>query len=471
MYKVLVIDDDPELRETMCSLAKRMGLDCDAAGSLAAGLNRLAAGGYDVVLLDVRLPDGNGLDALPRIRALPDAPEVIILTGQGDPDGAELAIQGGVWDYLLKPSPVGQTMFSLKRALKYREEKLAASSGGLPVALNLDKVIGAGLAMRPLFDLVAQAARSNTSVLITGETGVGKELFARTIHANSLRRQGAFVAVDCAALTETLIESTLFGHRRGSFTGAEADRVGLITLADRGTLFLDEVGELPLAMQKSFLRVLQEKRFRPVGATVEIESDFRIIVATNRDLEALARAGGFRSDLLFRLQGICLALPPLRARLEDLKALARYRVDLLCEAYGLPPKTLDEDVLVILAAHQWPGNVRELFTVLERACLAADREKTLYPMHLPSELRIKATRASLEKSRVEETHAAILEFGAPRMSLFLSLREFKETQERGYLAALIEAHGRDVQAMFALSGLSRSHFYALLKKYGLSLPV
>lgn len=478
MAKVLVIDDDPELRDTMCSLATRMGLECETAAALAEGLRRLEENEFDVVLLDVRLPDGDGLLALPRIKNAASAPEVIILTGKGDADGAELAIQGGVWDYLLKPSAVGQTMFSLSRALKHREEKRAARS---PVALNLDGVIGGGPKMRPLFDLVAQAARSDSSVLITGETGAGKELFGRTIHANSSRNKATFVAVDCAALTETLIESTLFGHRRGAFTGADADRVGLIALADGGSLFLDEVGELPLAIQKSFLRVLQEKRFRPVGATSETHSDFRLLAATNRDLESMAQRGEFRRDLLFRLKAISIQLPPLRARREDLKALAQHRLDALCDKYGLPYKALDADLLKIFEQYEWPGNVRELFNTLEQACLTADKETTLYPMHLPRELRIKVARANLEKERDEAGPATALqpetpslsvaEFCAePRLAISLPLKEFKEAQERRYLQELLAAHGRDSGRMLELSGLSRSHFYALLKKYGLSFP-
>ena len=310
-------------------------------------------------------------------------------------------------------------------------------------------------------------------MLITGETGTGKELFARLIHANSTRAKGPFVVVDCAALTESLVESTLFGHVKGAFTGADADRVGLVRLAHGGTLFLDEVGEMPPPLQKTFLRVLHEKRFRPVGATAEVESDFRLLAATNRDLEAMIERGSFRSDLFFRLKTIALSLPPLRERPEDIKPLTLSIVDGLCARYRLPPKGFDAEFLAILEAHDWPGNVRELQNVLELAIVASGREKTLYGMHLPQELRVKLAKSYLEQG--DRLHEARPSTGEDRLIAQpsfgrQSLKVFKEAMERHYLEGLLRAHGRDVATMLDISGLSRSHFYALLKKYSLSLP-
>ena len=289
MANILIVDDDLEVCETMGSLITRLSHDCDHAHTLDKGLGLARRNGYDVIFLDVRLPDGNGLDILPELMAFSDPPEVIILTGQGDPDGAELAIKGGVWDYLLKPSSVREISLSLGRALKYREEKAGKDAVR---SLDLSNVVGASQSMKASFKLLAQAAGSDSNVLITGRTGTGKELFASTIHANSRRRSGRFVVVDCAGLGESLLESTLFGHRKGAFTGAQSDRTGLVKLADGGTLFLDEVGELPLSMQKTFLRVLQERTFRPVGDTREQTSDFRLVAATNRDLDEMVGQGG-----------------------------------------------------------------------------------------------------------------------------------------------------------------------------------
>ncbi|MBI5519594.1 MAG: sigma-54-dependent Fis family transcriptional regulator [Desulfovibrio sp.] len=491
MGNILIIDDDEEVRETLLSLTRRMRMSGEAVGTLRQGIARLRQGGVDVAFLDVTLPDGNGLDALSEIKALPDSPEVIILTGRGDPDGAELAIQGGVWDYLLKPSPIKDTMLTLERAFRYHEGK----RGSTPVALRLEDVVGKSQPMRACFDAVAGAAGSGASVLITGETGTGKELIARTIHANSPRAAKPFVVVDCAALTETLVESTLFGHKKGAFTGADSDRTGLVKMADGGTLFLDEVGEMPLNLQKAFLRVLQERRFRPVGGTSELESDFRLIAATNRTLARMVEQGTFRSDLLYRIKTINITLPPLRERAEDVKPLCVFRVGQLCEQYGVPLKGFDPDVFQVLEGYDWPGNVRELFNVLERAFVAAGPERTLYAMHLPQDVRIKVAKAQLGKGR--ETPAGPA--SAPQPVSFASppqadreqqaapaaapvsgplpvdpasgqtLKDCKEVAERAYMEALVRHARGDVQRALEVSGLSRSHLYALLKKWGLAV--
>ncbi|MHC1710752.1 MAG: sigma-54-dependent transcriptional regulator [Solidesulfovibrio sp.] len=471
MKSVCIIDDDPEVRDTIMSLTRKLRLSSESAGTLEAGMALLSRESFDVLFLDVRLPDGNGLAALPEIKRLTDAPEVIILTGIGDPDGAELAIQEGVWDYLVKPSPIKQIILTLKRALRYREERRTDRA---PVSLTLAGCVTVSPRMQPCLDQVAHAAWSNAAVLITGETGTGKELFARLIHANSSRSKGVFVTVDCAALPENLVESTLFGHKKGAFTGADADRVGLVQLANGGTLFLDEVGEMPLALQKNFLRVLHEKTFRPVGGINESKSDFRLIAATNRDIEAMVESGQFRRDLYFRLKTIALSLPPLRARPEDIKPLTLSFVDALCIEYSLPQKGFDAEFLAMLEAYDWPGNVRELRNVLERAFLASGREKTLYSMHLPQDLRIKVTKSTLEKGlhggERLEGKAHFNELDKPPAVGRQSLKDFKEVMERRYMEGLVREHGRDIAAMIEISGLSRSHFYALLKKNNLTIP-
>lgn len=480
MAHILVIDDDIEVCETMESLIGRLSHDCDTAQTLSRGMALAKAGSYDVVFLDVSLPDGNGLDILPQLMALDDPPEVIILTGRGDPDGAEMAIEGGVWDYLLKPSSVREISLTLGRALKYREEKAGKAESD---SLDLSDVVGGSPTIKASFKLMAQAARSDTNVLITGETGTGKELFASTIHQNSRRHNGQFVVVDCAGLTETLVESTLFGHRKGAFTGAQADRIGLVKLADKGTLFLDEVGEMPLAIQKAFLRVLQERTFRPVGDTREQTSDFRLVAATNRDLDSMVEKGQFRADLLFRIKTMRIHLPPLTQRPEDIRALALFQVARLCEQYGMEKKNFGSNFFTTLESYSWPGNVRELFNILERAVIEAGQERTIYAMHLPRALRIEVAKAQIERmtgSQVVTAGSGLVDGVSVRKigqeifedifdQALPSLREFKGTAEKVYLGELIRQCAGDLAQILKVSGLSRSHFYSLLKKYGLSL--
>ena len=281
MAHILIIDDDATFCELLSESFGRLG-NTSFCPTLREGLREASKRSYDVILLDVNLPDANGLGAIQGIRQLQGSPEVIVITGSSDPEGAETAIRSGAWDYLQKPALIMDIVLPVKRALEYRKEK---STRCHPVPFERKRIIGKGRAVSNCIDLLSQASKSDLSVLITGETGTGKELFARTLYENSDRAGQPFVVVDCGALPESLVESLLFGHERGAFTGAERSQPGLIKQADGGTLFLDEIGELPLSLQKAFLRVLQEKRFRPIGSSKEQTSDFRVVVATNRDLD------------------------------------------------------------------------------------------------------------------------------------------------------------------------------------------
>ena len=477
MPEILIIDDDIEACETMASLVTRLSYHADMAHTMQEGLRLLRQTSYDVVFLDVYLPDGNGLDFLPLLLAASDPPEVIILTGKGNPDGAELAIEGGVWDYLLKPTSIKDITLTLDRALKYRQEK----KGNLPSELLPQSgVVGNFPEMKAIMQLTAKAARSDANVLITGETGTGKELFASIIHKNSSRAAGNFVVVDCASLTESLVESTLFGHLKGSFTDAQFDRQGLIQAADGGTLFLDEVSEMPLATQKIFLRVFQERQFRPVGAVKEQKSNFRLIAATNRDLDELVAGGYFRNDLQFRINTMRIHLPPLRRRSGDIRELATARVASLCRTLGVKDKNFGDDFIPTLQGYNWPGNIRELFNILERAVIDAGTEKTLYAMHLPRTLRIQVAKAQLAQHAGENIAATRDEHPLRQtidQKIFtdifdgtpLPLKEFKNTAEKTYLRELIRQYDGNLQQILQISGLSRSHFYALLHKHTLCL--
>ena len=465
MGKVLIIDDDYLFCDMLTDMITDLGHKVKCAHSLHEGLEDALSGLFDVVFLDVRMPDGNGLSTLPKIRELPDPPEVIIITGAGDPDGAELAIVNGAWDYIEKQSSIKRMTLPLVRALQYREKKGAKKP---LVALKLDGIIGNSPKMRECYDLLAQAADSDANVLIYGETGTGKELFARAIHNNGSRASKNFVVVDCAALPESLVESALFGYEKGAFTGADKAQVGLIKQADGGTLFLDEVGELPLIMQKAFLRVLQEKRFRPLGARQEVESNFRLVAATNRDLDSAVGEGGFRQDLLFRLRTLSLNLPALRERLEDIKDLVLYHTGKLCESYGIAPKGIAPEVFEGLLAYEWPGNVRELVNTLDRAIAAARHEPTIYPNHLPSYIRVHVVRhaVSRETPEIDLAVAASTGMDIPK------LRDFREAAvaqaERHYLQELMTLTKNDLQEACRISALSQPRLYALLKKHRIS---
>ena len=462
MAKILVIDDDPLVSDSLGQVIEKMGHGAVRAASVAAALQAVRSQAFDIVFCDVRMPDGSGLDILPEIRAASPAPEVIIITGFGDPDGAELAIKKGAWDYVEKPLAVKDVTLAVERALQYRDTKQAA---GKTVALKTEGIIAGAPKLAACLDTLAQAACSDANVLITGETGTGKELFALAIHKNSARADRNFVVVDCAALPETLVESTLFGHLRGAFTGADKPREGLVKQADGGTLFLDEVGELPMSIQKAFLRVLQERRFRPVGGGPEVSSDFRLIAATNRRLEDMVRSGAFREDLMFRLRTIVLDLPPLREAKEDIKDLVVHYVLKFCEQYGIPMKSFSPEFHDVLMAYDWPGNVRELIQALEKAIVSAKDESVLFPRDLPEHIRVHLARASVLRKRVPSSPPP----QAGEEPGVGSLADFREAGlaklEADYLASLMRRTSGDIAEACRISGLSRSRLYALLKRH------
>ncbi len=470
MAKILVVDDDELIRELLADAVGRHGHTALCAGTLAEARGILAREEPDLVYLDVRLPDGSGINALEDIRASKSEPEVIIITGQGDPDGAELALRCGAWDYIEKPTSVERMVLPLLRALAFREEKrrrhaptLAADSG----------IVGTSPKMAACLARAAMAAASRVDVFISGETGTGKEVFAQAIHQSGSRAKNRFVVVDCTTLPGNLAESELFGHERGSFTGADRRQTGLILQADGGTLFLDEVGELPLPIQAKFLRVLQERRFRPLGGEAEIKSDFRLVAATNRDLSAMARRGEFRDDLLYRLRTFRIELPPLRQREGDIQALVAAHLAKAAERTGESVREASPEYMELLEAHDWPGNVRELLQTVDMSLVSAHGETVLLPQHLPLDLRVRLMRRSVS-DRAEAGQGAAVDqaghlpghSGAP-----LTWREHRsdllDKAERAYFSALLRQTGGDAAQAAQLSGLKSARLYELLAKHGL----
>lgn len=461
MAAILIIDDDQLFAETAADKLDSLGHVSTIVPTLAAGLEATANGEFDIVLLDVCLPDGNGLASIDRLRTSPSEPQVIIITGQGDPDGAELAVRHGAWCYLEKNSMVKEITLPLTRALQYRNA-LSGQKAALQM-VERDQLVGESAAFVHCLDLMAKAAASDASVLIGGESGTGKEAFARAIHANSQRRTGNFVVVDCTALPEQLVESVLFGHVKGAFTGADRANRGLIRHADKGTLFLDEIGELPLATQKSFLRVLQERTFCPVGSQEECTSDFRLICATNRDLAAMTEERLFREDLLYRLRGLSLILPPLREREGDIPLLVEHFLHRLVQRYGQEQKECPPDVMDYLTSYAWPGNVRELSQAIESAFAHAVYSPVLFTQHLPVHIRTAHARATVRRS-----HADSLYNGVAQDQGVLAWREAKESFESDYTRRLLQRCAGNIMEAGRVSGLSRTRLYQLIKKY---LPV
>lgn len=466
MANVLIIDDDEGICNVLSKMVEGIGHDATCALSLEEGLKQVSSKTFDVVYLDVRLPDGDGLDALPRIVRGPLSPEVIIITGEGDPDGAELAIKSGAWAYIEKPASIQKMTLPLVRALQYRREKAATKQAKV---LKREEIVGSSPQLQECLDLVAHIANSNANVLITGETGTGKELFARTIHNNSSRAGKNFVVVDCTALPETLVESILFGHEKGAFTGADKARIGLVREADGGTLFLDEVGELSLTVQKDFLRVLQEYHFRPLGSNKEVKSDFRLISATNRDLEKTVESGQFRQDLFFRLRSLTLELPPLRTRPQDIKELTMHYMVKLCERYEIETKGFSPEFLEAMTAYHWPGNVRELLQTIERVLTIARFEPTLFPQHLPTQIRVHEARASVGKDGGVKDRPEESSYPAKMIPSLQDVREAALSKvERQYLEDLMLVTKRNIKEACRIARLSRSRLYHLLQKHGIS---
>ncbi|MDA8124618.1 MAG: sigma-54 dependent transcriptional regulator [Deltaproteobacteria bacterium] len=462
MAKILIIDDNRFNSEALRDIVVSMGHEVICASTAAEGLRTALAHPFEIVFLDVQLPDGDGLTLLPQLRATPFASEIIIITGFGSQDGAELAMKNGAWDYIQKPLERSLIELPLVRALQYREARQQRKA---PLILKREGIIGSSPQMEASLQLVAQAAASDASVLICGETGTGKELFAQAIHHNGPRAENPFVIVDCASLPPTLIESILFGHEKGAFTGADRRREGLITSADGSTLFLDEIGDLPLSSQKAFLRVLQERRYRPLGAKEEYNSDFRVIAATNRNLAALVREGKFREDLLFRLRGITIELPPLRERPADIRELTFHYMNRICLRQGMELKGFSPEMLEALTFYGWPGNVRELVNAMESSIAAALDDPILYPKHLPMHIRVHLARRTVD--RKEETS-----FPPPEIAME-SLKAHRQAvfarEERQYLEKLLHLTNGHIEKCCQIAGLNRARLYQLIKKHGLGI--
>ncbi|MCP3142831.1 sigma-54-dependent transcriptional regulator [Pyxidicoccus xibeiensis] len=370
MSRILVIEDEPIIRTELRRLLVRAGHDVSEAGSVQEASVDYALDSFDLVLSDLRLPGAPGTDVIAMCPGVP----VLIMTSYATVKSAVDAMKLGAVDYIAKPFDHDELLMQVERVL--REGKLTRQNAALKreveQAYSVGGMVGTCAAMREVFERIRKVAPSPATVLVLGESGTGKELVARAIHAQSPRTDGPLVAVNCAAIPEGLLESELFGHEKGAFTGAQAAHAGLVEAAHGGTLFLDEIGELPAAAQARLLRMLQDGEVRRVGSTRPRKVDVRIVAATHRDLPRRVQEGAFRQDLYFRLRVVEIRLPPLRERGEDLPALAKYLLERACRKLGRTPATFSPEALLALTSHPWPGNVRELENAIERAVILAD---------------------------------------------------------------------------------------------------
>lgn len=454
--KVLIIDDDEQICRMLKDRFSRMGFEVSYRMNLADGLNHLFSTQIDVIFLDVNLPDGDGLEAIRIIKQKPSAPEVIIITADESADGAEMAMKSKAWDYISKRGSYKKFVFALERAAEYRRHKQANQP---QKKLQISSIIGRSPQITACLENVAAAASSEFPVLITGETGTGKELFSKAIHENSSRTSGEFIVVDCGSLPENLIESMLFGHTKGAFTGADADKIGLMKMADGGTLFLDEVGELPMRIQMKFLRALQEKKFRPIGSKEEVKSNFRLICATHRDLNAMVDSGDFRQDLFFRLFSMHIHLPSLKERIDDIRLLVRHRMK--TKPGTVSQVMVSDEFFEELELYDWPGNIRELMNTIDLVSGEAGDGITLYPHHLPEHIRAFNMRKRFDKP-VDGVPA--------KTKSTASLSKFKdhiELAKRQYVKQLMAVSQGSKKEACRISGLSMGHLYRLLQQFGI----
>ncbi len=461
--RILIVDDEEiVVRSTVRTLEGR-GYDLTTASDGAQALREVARAPFDLAILDVRMPVMDGVELLRHIKESHPETEVIMFTGLSEVTTAVECMKAGALDYISKPFDPDELRMAVDRALErqsLRRENLSLKQA-IGAKYRLDRMVGQSQAMQRVYQMVAQCAATNLTVLITGESGTGKELVARAIHHNSLRSRAPFVTVDCSSLSEQLLESELFGHARGAFTGAVARKKGMVEIAEGGTLFLDEIGNIPLAIQSKLLRVIQEHEFRPVGETRVQSADFRLVAATNKDLAAMAAEGSFASDLYYRLSVFPLRLPPLRERRDDIPGLAYHFLRTFAKELGKDVDAISDTAMSAIVAHDWPGNVRQLENAMHRAVILCT-DTVLRVAHLAGIVDADASAAPDAPD-------------APRNADELKqqkkvLREKSvEALERQFVLEALKRNGWNVTRSASDTSMLRANFQALMRKHGIRL--
>ena len=448
MQTILIVDDESEIRSALQGVLEDEGYKTLLAASGEECVDTLRHKSVDVVLLDIWLPGIDGLETLEKLVETEDHPEIVMISGHGNIETAVRATKLGAFDFLEKPLSIERTLIVLKNAIeakRLRSENLEYKKQFQARSV----IVGDSIPMKALRQQITLMAPTNGRVLIYGESGTGKELAARAIHAHSLRKEAMFVEVNCAAIPEDLIESELFGHRKGAFSGATVDKEGKFHKADGGTLFLDEVGDMSLKTQSKVLRTLDEGRFAPVGEEEPITVDARVIAATNKDLEEEISKGNFREDLFYRLNVIPFYVPPLRERKEDIPLIARYFLKEFSHTYNRRPKEITDEALDALMRYSWPGNVRELRNLIERIVIMNPTVVKLERKHLPTLVYRDSGRRSLGD--------------------FSSLHEARTAYERDYVLKKLDENHGSVSRTAEVLGLERSHMYRKMKALGIAV--
>jgi two-component system response regulator HydG len=441
--RILVVDDEKEILVSCRKILERAGYEVATATEGLEALNLLKASRFDLFFVDLKMPRLSGMDALSLARTIDPSLMIVMFTAYARLETAVEAVKRGAFDYLAKPFTSEQLCQAAEQAIRHKQlvEQPPAAD------VWFDRILGKSEVMQKLFGTLQKVMRSSANILVLGETGTGKELFARTIHEHSLRRHKSFVAVDCAALPENLLESELFGHEKGAFTGADRSKLGLLELAHTGTLFLDEIGELPPSLQAKLLRTLQERELRRVGGDKVVPVDIRVIAATSRDLRAEIASKNFREELYYRLNVVAVQLPALRDRREDIPLLANHFLQMFASQHERPVNSLSAEAAEFFLTYEWPGNVRELQNVIQHAVLLSDGE-SVECSDLPDYLQVKC---SFDLS-------------------FQSMREKQaEAVEKTFLVELLSRHKGNVSEAAAEARMTRKMVYRLLQKFALDV--
>ncbi len=455
--KVLVVDDDAVVCKNCTRILNSAGYDTYALQSSRIALERIRGEVFDLAVVDMKMPGYSGIELLKSIKEIRPDMAVIIITGYSTIDTAVEAVKNGASDYVAKPFTPDELVVRAGKALE--NSRLAIKTAALELELrgkySLGNLIGRDEKMQAVFEVIKKVAPTDSSVFITGESGTGKELAAKAIHHNSLRKDRPFISLDCTSLAENLLESELFGHIKGAFTGASADKQGLFAAADGGTLFLDEIGNISPSIQAKLLRVLQEREVKPVGSVKTVKTDVRIITATNKNIDGMIKEGSFREDLYYRINIVPLHLPPLRERQEDIPVLAGFFLEKYCRERGKAPKVPDADAVLALQSYGWPGNVRELENVIERVVVMADGD-VIKTSHLPINLR---------KNEIHKTSDIAKNSNELKKIKKIARNEAVVNIEKIFVIEALKRNSWNISKAAKDVKMQRQNFQLLIKKY------